>query len=55
MEHTVLLNNGDSVTLVGELDLVGDFMVLSNDRVTYRFHWKNVAYCRSRRSVGGGS
>jgi hypothetical protein len=55
MEHTVLLNNGQSVSLVGELELVGDFMVLSNQCVTYRFHWKSVAYCRSRRSVGGGS
>jgi hypothetical protein len=54
MEHTVLLNNGQSVSLVGELHLVGDFMVLSNGHSTYRFHWSNVAYCRTRKSVGGG-
>jgi hypothetical protein len=57
MEHTVLLNNGQSVSLVGELHLVGDFFVLSNDRVTYRFHWLSVAYCRTKNkdSGGGGS
>jgi hypothetical protein len=45
MEHTVLLNNGESVTLVGELELVEDHMVLSNGHSTY---WSNVLYCRSR-------
>jgi hypothetical protein len=54
MEHTVLLNNGQSVSLVGELQLVGDFFVLSNERVTYRFHWKNVAYCRTKNKDSGG-
>jgi hypothetical protein len=52
MEHTVLLNNGQSVSLVGEL--VGDFFVLSNGCVTYRFHWKNVAYCRTKNKDSGG-
>ncbi len=50
----MLLNNGDSVSLVGELQLVGDFFVLSNGCVTYRFHWKNVAYCRTKNKDSGG-
>jgi hypothetical protein len=43
-----MLTSGESVTLVGDLELAGDFFVLSNGYATYRFHWSNVTYCRSR-------
>ncbi len=44
----MLLNNGESVSLEGDLELVGDYVVLTNGHATYRFHWLNVLYYRSR-------